>query len=151
MGSPYARSDSTRTRTPILPRDGYAIPGGGVPATSGGAFMAGINGMPKRVPFSSSKTSNVATGPKISCWMIGALEVLDFDQAGPVEGAGGQRSVGDGSAADDCLGVAGRVLRRSDQPRATAAESIRVPSRCSSHSPGPTTTCVSRSSRRSRT
>ena len=92
--------------------------------------------------FSSSKTSNVATGPKISCWMIG-VEVLDFDQAGPVESAEGQRPIADRSAADNDLAVAGRVLTIRST-RATAAKSIRGPICVFGSSPGPTTTCGSR-------
>jgi len=72
VGSPYARSDLTRTGRPSC-RDGYAILGGGVPLRQAEDLWDGVSTAAEMPPsFSSSKTSNVATVPKISCWMIGA-------------------------------------------------------------------------------
>jgi hypothetical protein len=76
------------------------------------------------------------------------VEVLDFDQAGPVEGAGGQPSNGDGSTADYDLGE----LAESSTIRSTRAMAAdQGPISVLFLSPGPTTTCMSRSSKCSRT
>jgi hypothetical protein len=70
---PTPGSDPNRTERPSC-SGWYAILEGDVFATSGGTFGAGCQRQPKCHPsFSSSKIWNVATGPTISCWMIGAL------------------------------------------------------------------------------
>ena len=86
--SPYARSDPTRTRTPILPRRVHD-PRRRRTRYSGGDLRGRVQRQPKCPrAFLVVEDLNVATGPKIllddRC-----AEVLDFDQAGPVEGAGG--------------------------------------------------------------
>jgi hypothetical protein len=67
--SPYARSDPTRTESQSF-RGGYAILEGGVPATSDGTVGAGCQAQPKGDPLI---VVGDREGPKISCWMLGAL------------------------------------------------------------------------------